>query len=363
MNAGAEHLYARFRDNFAGDTDIFLQKLDAFEQTLLAVDMRGGAAFQASFLDDRVLQYAPPTVWIPFAEAAERVRRLPAPAHAPGFIFHVGHCGSTLVSRLIGACEGFSSLREPLALRQLTELWQERAMPWSPVSVRRWHDWLELFLRSWSRGQEPGDHCIIKATSLSNLIAPVLLAEDANRRAISLSLSLEVYLPVMLAPNRAPMDLYLGARNRLARHRALVPELPWRLHDLSWGELAAVSWICERLSLARLEHDFPEQVIPVDFDAFLATPEASLCRIGEHFGRRLEPEAVQQALNTNIMRQYSKAPEHPYSPDIRRAVLAEARQTHAQEIRKGLRLAEEAARHYGELGQLIEARSGLMETA
>ena len=36
------------------------------------------------------------------------------------WIFHIGHVGSTLISRLLGELEGVLSVREPRSLRDLT---------------------------------------------------------------------------------------------------------------------------------------------------------------------------------------------------------------------------------------------------
>src|SRR5205814_3020599 len=82
---------------------------------LIAMDRESYRA--ASFLDDRMLQQpvdAQAVAW-PDVEAAMG-EDLRADAR---WIFHIGHVGSTLVSRLLGELGGVLAVREPRLLRDL----------------------------------------------------------------------------------------------------------------------------------------------------------------------------------------------------------------------------------------------------
>ncbi len=73
----------------------------------------------ASFLDDRMLTAQSKGAWVPLEQVMEKAQRIEArPLH---FIFHTGHVGSTLLSRLLGETGGVLSLREPLPLRSLAD--------------------------------------------------------------------------------------------------------------------------------------------------------------------------------------------------------------------------------------------------
>jgi hypothetical protein len=68
----------------------------------------------ASFLDERLIAEPALADWRPWPE----VERAAAPlAVSCDFIFHIGHVGSTLISRLLGRCAGVFSLRETAVLR------------------------------------------------------------------------------------------------------------------------------------------------------------------------------------------------------------------------------------------------------
>ena len=100
--------------------DAYPQKIDFVRDAALVVRLDASAYRTASFLDDRILGPATTGAWIPFARVAEAARRVThgRPVH---FIFHTGHVGSTLVSRLLDETEAVLSLREPLPLRTLAD--------------------------------------------------------------------------------------------------------------------------------------------------------------------------------------------------------------------------------------------------
>src|SRR5699024_6494412 len=98
------------------DPCVFPQELDPINRRLLLVRLTEAKIRAASFLDGRVLDGGEPGGWIPLARALEVRPRNSGPA---GIILHCGHCGSTLISRLLGELPGAWVLREPLALHAL----------------------------------------------------------------------------------------------------------------------------------------------------------------------------------------------------------------------------------------------------
>src|SRR5262249_28109705 len=119
---------------------------------------------RASFLDGRLDR--PALLRPTFAELAEAATGLPA---ACDYIFHVGHVGSTLLSRLLGFHPRVFSLREPQALRTFA---QADAGLW-PASERSRR--LAVFLGLYSRTWAPGERALIKATSLVSELATELM--------------------------------------------------------------------------------------------------------------------------------------------------------------------------------------------
>lgn len=320
-------------------------KLDLARGRVLQIELDEAAIRAASFLDERILTPATKGGWTPLqAYLAQRPASLqpPLPVH---FIFHTGHVGSTLVSRLIDEATPVLSLREPLPLRALAEVQDvldaaplEGAVP--ALTREQFSELLTALLWSWRRGFQTTAAVIIKATSSVARLAPVLLDAAPESRAIYLNLRAESWLATLLAGENSPIDLRGHAPERLrrlARQRRLPPLVP---EALSPGELAALSWLAETTTQQEVLSKYQERVLAVDFDAFLTDARSHLTRILEHFGLPVEPAAVVRALSGPVMTRYSKAPEHPYDPDLRAAVAEDSRRRNRGEIVKGLRLLE-----------------------
>lgn len=117
---------------------------------------------KASFLDTRLDRR--PVALPPFAELEAAAHGLPV---ACDYIFHIGHVGSTLLSRLLGTHPRVFSLREPLALRTFAQAHADPA-PWTNAELaRRMAVFLALYSRPWTADQR----ALVKATSLVGEIA------------------------------------------------------------------------------------------------------------------------------------------------------------------------------------------------
>jgi hypothetical protein len=307
--------------------------LDATATAALRLIRLDEAAYRnASFLDQRLLGqgYAQDLCEPAALEAA--ASRLRMRAH---YIFHTGHVGSTLVSRLVGAQPGFFSLREPAVLRTL-------ALRGEGESGPRLEAALALLSRTW----HPGQRAVVKATSFVSELAAAILAADQDAAAIFMFVDAAAYLRGILAgPNSRAEIRQLGAlrRQRLARRLG-----PGNFHPdpRSEGEWIAMSWLCEMTALGEAADRFGTRVLWVDFDRFLAEPRSQLAAILGALGSRPAPDEVEKLVTGPLMTRYSKAPEFAYDAALRRQVMRSADLEHADEIRNGIGwLQQWSARH------------------
>lgn len=275
----------------------------------------------ASFLDQRIL-VAHPVRWAPWEEAEQAAHAL---ARDCDFIFHIGHVGSTLLSRLLGHSPGVFSVREPAVLRPLaaTEVG-------APDEAR-----LAVILALLSRVWRPSQRSLVKATSFVGELAPRLLSLAPEGRAILMFAAPQAYIAGILAGEASRRELGVLAASRLERLRRRAGG-SWSLDRMSDGERAAMSWACELMALDEAAQSAPDRVRWMDFDRFLADPVTGLRDALVHLRHPASPELVHEIVRSHDFRRYSKAPEHAYDADLRREVIARGSTLFATDIERGL---------------------------
>jgi hypothetical protein len=330
------------QESLARSPELFPHSLDVRGEKIGFIRLSKNDYKRASFLDARIL--APHTAmhlltWQQVADA------LPANLKERcSFIFHIGHVGSTLLARLIGAHPAAFVLREPLLLRAFAQLnWGSAPWPiWSSgATTSRLTDTLKLFSRTFERAQIP----IIKATSFVSELSASLMQRPSAPKALLMFVSPESYLATILGGPVSRQEAITLTPDRLRRlHRRIGAEV-WRAETLSEGERLALGWACEMSALAQAAGAAPDRIYRVDFDKFLVNP-ASLSNIFRHFAIDATAAEVHAILSGPEMRRYSKAPEYAYDTALRLAVLNEARMQHGAEIRRGLSWLERAAAEF-----------------
>jgi len=319
-------------ESFANSPELFPHALDPRNDSVSFVRLSREDYAAASFLDDRILTPQMPRRTLPWVQIAGAVDAANLKERC-GFIFHIGHVGSTLLSRLLGRQAAIFALREPAILRTLAETRD------APQFDAR----LSVCLRLWSRTFEPGQLALVKATSFVSEIAPDLLARAWAPKAIAMTAAPETWLATILGAENSPREAKMLAPSRLARlHRRLGCEV-WQLADMSAGEQIAMGWACEASALAGAVRIAGDRVQVLDFDAFLADLAPALDAAFRHFGIDAGADDIRAILEGPEMRRYSKAPEHAYDAALRAAVLNDARAREGAEIRRGLAWLEQAA--------------------
>jgi hypothetical protein len=271
-----------------------------------------------------------------------------------GFIFHIGHVGSTLLSRLIGASPGVLALREPLPLRLLAQLKADLTTPESYVSPKDYERDLSLFLKLWSRRFRPQQLAIVKATSFASECAADLVLRPSQPEAILMYAEPEAYLAGILSGPNSRIEAVSMAQSRLRRLHHRLGEASWRLYALGEGERIAMSWACEMTALMAAADASPERTAWLDFDRFLIEPAPALATAFSRFGVEAAPAEIEALVGGPLMRQYSKAPEHAYDAALRGQVLDAGRAESAAEVRRGMAWLEGAARAHGSIAAALE---------
>jgi hypothetical protein len=331
--------------------DAYPQNLDLVRRMVLVIRMNERAYRDASFLDDRVLGPGTQGAWLSGAAASKAASQV-ADQHPLHFIFHTGHVGSTLLSRLLDETGAVLPLREPLPLRVLADAHDVLGGPESLLAVPQFEALLEVLLRLWSRGYDRTRAVVVKATSSAGRIAvPVLAARPASR-AVYLNLRAEPYLATLLAGASSPVDLRGHGPGRVRRLMARRPVALTPLHALSPGELAALGWLVESLSCQDAMRAHATRVLPVDFEEFMTDMAGHLARVLAHFGLPAGPDDLARVAGSQVLQRYSKAPEQPFTPGEREARLARSRLENREEIARGMAWLDRMARLDGTVALL-----------
>jgi hypothetical protein len=344
-------------ESLARSPEFFPHGLNVHQDSVTFIRLTRADYDRASFLDARVLTPSTIVQTTAWRHVAASIEAAALPERCD-FIFHIGHVGSTLLSRLIGAHPGAFGVREPAILRTFAQLSSEpggRPRTWSDADIdARLGGCLKLLSRTFDAQQRT----VVKATSFVSELAADLLTRESAPKAVLMYVSPESYLATILGGPNSRQEAKMLAPSRLRRLHRRIGRDAWRLESLSEGEMLALGWACEMSALAQATHAAGERVLRVDFDHFLASPTALVFAALRHFGIDATSGKVEAIIAGPDMRRYSKAPEHAYDAALRREILNEARATHRAEIGRGLAWLDRAATEFAPVKDaLLCARS------
>jgi len=328
-------------EEIARDARWLAQALDpaAGDVRLVAMDRESYRA--ASFLDDRLMQQPVDAQIVPWPEVEAAVAgECRADAR---WIFHIGHVGSTLVSRLLGEIEGVLALREPRFLRDIAL---------SPPDVR--HQYIGPVTKLMSRAFAEDEVACVKATSFASEIAPQLV--PPGERALFVFASPRNYVASILAGENSLKELHALAdyrRQRLAA-RGIALTAP-----RSEGELAAHAWACEMSTLESAGDAMADRGTEwADFDVMLAAMAGELGRIAGFFGFAADADRLETIVRGPLISRYSKDPSYEYSPRLREDLIAQEMRLRGREIEDGLAMLHRAAEKSPVLARSLSRAQG-----
>jgi len=259
--------------------DHYLHAFDGDDAVFVRMDR---AAYRRSiFLDARIDPAQPGALRVPAAALLAGS----GPTPETGWIFHIAHCGSTLLARALGELTRSLVLREPLALRQLAV---------APDSRR-----LGLVLRMLGKRYPEGGPTLVKANVPVNFVLPDIVAAQPAARAVMLHLGLRDYLLAILRSD-----------NHRRWLRGVTDELRGPLGDLSGGDdaqRAAALWLAQTERFAATVQTMPAARV-LDAERFFAEPEAALVAAARCLGVEADATAAAALVGGPLFATYSKNP-------------------------------------------------------
>jgi hypothetical protein len=275
-------------EELLGSPDHYLHSFDGDHALFVPMDR---AAYRRSiFLDQRISPAGPGVMRVPVAALAEAPPALPI-----NWIFHVAHCGSTLLARALDELGGGLVLREPLALRQLALLPEPGAL-------------LAPTLALLSRRYPGAGPTLIKANVPVNFMLPELVKADPQARAVFLYSGLTDYCVAILRSDNH--RAWLRGVTALLRG-TFAADLPQ-----SDAELAALLWAAQLRLFAGAIAAMPNAV-SLEAEAFFARPAQVLDAASAHFGRSIAAGVAEQLVTGPLFKSYSKNPALAFDNTVR----------------------------------------------
>jgi hypothetical protein len=293
----------------------------------------------ASFLDDRVLQQPVDAQLVPWPNVeAAMASELRTDAR---WIFHIGHVGSTLVSRLLGELDGVLAVREPRLLRDLALSAPEvRARHVAPVA--------KLMSRTFAEDET----ACVKSTSFTSEIAAELV--PGGERALFMYATPRNYIASILAGENSVQELRMLAGPRAQRLNARDIYLPAQTD----ADLAGAAWAAEMSALEVAAEAMTDRRIAwADFDHMLRDMESELARVAGFFGFSADADRVHAIATGPLMSRYSKALEYEYSPNLRRELIGEVSEQFGREIDSALAMLRRGAEKSPLLARALDRAS------
>ncbi|MDE2619530.1 MAG: hypothetical protein KGL54_05150 [Sphingomonadales bacterium] len=270
--------------------------LHSFEDgAALFVPMDRAAYRRSIFLDGRISPAGDGVLRLPVT-TLETLPGTPAAALPTGWIFHVAHCGSTLLARALEALAGDSALvlREPLALRQLG---------FAPDG-----DLLPVVLAQLGKRYPGAGSTIIKANVPVNFLLPEIAARSASAPALFLTMQLDDYLAAILRS-----DNHRAWLRGITGHFAAELGITDPLGD---GAAAAALWLGQMRRFSAALAVMPA-ARTLDAERFFAAPACALAGAARLFGITTSDAEIAQLVQGPLFGTYSKRPELGFNNAMR----------------------------------------------
>jgi len=312
----------------------------------------------SAFLDHRTLTVGGTPVWVPLdelmalADSGAGAEARPEPCRR--YLFHIGHVGSTLISRLLGSLEGVLALREPLLLNWLALLKIDLGRPESRVSEARYATLLGLVLALLSKTFTAEDRVVIKPTSYTNILAADILGRVPSARAGAIFTPLRPFMATILKGAGGLSDVMTRAPLRIRRLNRLLEGEAIGLAGMDPGEIVAMTWVTEMLTLDAAAESRGGAVTWFDFERYLLDPAASLESLLHHLEIAPGEGGIEALASSPLHGMNAKNPQQAYGAGNRREDIARVLASSGEDITAGERWFEAQATAHPAIARLAK---------
>jgi hypothetical protein len=276
------------------------QFLLAFEANdAVFVEMDRAAYHRSVFLDGRISPRSNEQTRLPVAALAAELDGRPLSPSA-GYIYHVAHCGSTLLARALDLPESNIVLREPMALRRLGA---QAATLFGKPHGEAWETRAKVVTTMLARRYAADGPAIVKANVPVNFMIPRMLEIAPDHPAIAIYFPLEDYLiAIMRSPNHRRW-----IENVTAELQNGITALTGQAPAGGGAETAALLWLAQvKLFDDLMARD--KNAASLNAEDLFNRPKDTVAAAFKHFGQPQPDALVDRIVASELFARYSKNP-------------------------------------------------------
>ena len=317
---------------------LFLRDVDPVRGRAIFTPMNEASYRASPFLDNRIVRAAERDLVADLDDLIELAAAGQTEPPLIHYLFHMGHCGSTLISRILGERPCYLSLREPPLLMGLSRSLRALGRPGFPLSRKRWEALKELSLLMLGKTWRSDQTAVVKPTSHAGNLIPELMHHTGRERAVLLYVDLATYLATMLRPHTRRETRLFARDFRMKEFLDLSGLDPATSSDYSETKLIALTWLlhAREMTIALEDSALAGRCLPVHFDDFLADPLTAISGICDFLGSPMPAAERESVLGGSWLSRSAKNPSEPYDTRARDRELATLRAEHAEELQAGM---------------------------
>ena len=297
--------------NFPSSPDLFPININSYENKATLIKMSPFWFSESIFVDkSRILGKCALEVnlqWL--KEQTDGITYQKTP-----FIFHTAFCGSTILSRALDNIFKSLQIREPDVLGSLYQFSFTGSM-----KKELEHQWYARVVKLLSRRFEGDSPAIVKANDFTNPILPTLLSIYDKLPVLLMYIPFSQFFASCIKSDSRQQwisDRYNFVKPNL--NNVFSDDEVCNIEKKDIYSKVAIYWAYNIKIFLNIIELFPDRVKSLDFNDFLAEPKNILSQCKSFFGLEYHADVnIDYELNY-LFSVYSKDPDHPYNPDIRK---------------------------------------------
>jgi alpha-ketoglutarate-dependent taurine dioxygenase len=303
-------------ENLFTKPDIYFFRMDG--EAAQFAHMTAGHFQDSIFLDMRIKPASDGLAQVNMRNLLAVDQRKPVPRQPINFIFHIAHCGSTLLSRAFDRTDAALVYREPHTLRQIgVEVAQTPTYPgMAPLTKSK----LSLALTMAQKRYLPTQPVIVKANVPVNLMLPDVMAGIQGSKGLLLYLPLEAYL-LSILKSEANRSWIQGLCREIGWRFCKVLNLdPASIADLSIPQATGFVWLAQMRLFADAVKAVPG-LKTLSAETFFQTPAPVLEALAKHFSVGLDRAYFDELTAGDLFNRHAKDPGRVFDDAARRTEL------------------------------------------